>query len=96
MHSASSPVFIAALDVATVSQADKDLHALIDGVHRQGTYVVVAPAGFRVASRRNPALKAEAGGPRTAGNHRAPRSAEPLAELTDFIQLVDNAAATGD
>jgi hypothetical protein len=93
VQSASSPIFVAALAVPTVSEADADLTALIDGVHQQGTYVVVAPAGFRVASDvpgvegRTAQLAQEA----TAAHRH-----QPLAELTDFVQRVEDAAATSD
>jgi hypothetical protein len=91
VQSASSPVFVAALVVSTTAEADADLRALIDGVHRQGTYVVVHEGGFRVASDmpgvegRTAQLAQEA---ITAHRH------QPLAELTDFVQRVDDAAAT--
>ena len=91
VQSASTPVFVAALVAPTVTEANADLHALIDGVHQQGTYVVVANSGFRVASDvpgvqgRTGELAQEA---ITAHRH------QPLAELTDFIQRVDDAAAT--
>src|SRR3954471_17225647 len=91
VQSASTPVFVAALVAPTVSEANADLHALIDGVHQQGTYVVVTEALFRVASDvpgvegRTAELAQEA-----IAAHRR----QPLAELTDLIQRVDDAAAT--
>ena len=93
VQSASSPIFVAALVAPTRSEADADLHALIDGVHQEGTYVVVAKTGFRVASDvpgvegRTDELAHEA-----IAAHRR----QPLAELTDFVQRVEDAAASSD
>jgi len=93
VRSASSPVFVAALVAPTRSEADADLHALIDGVHQQGTYVVVAKAGFRVASDV-PGVEGRTG--ELAQEAIAAHRGQPLAELTDFIQRVNGAAATSD
>ena len=93
VQSASTPIFVAALVASTASEADADLHALIDGVHQQGTYIVVAKSGFRAASDvpgvqgRTAELAQE-----SITAHRR----QPLAELTDFVQRVDDAAASSD
>jgi hypothetical protein len=91
VQSATSPIFVAALDVPTVSEADTDLRALIDGVHREGTYVVVANAGFRVASDV-PGVEGRTA--ELAQQAIAAHRGQPLAELTDFVQRVEDAAAS--
>ncbi|HMC69537.1 MAG TPA: hypothetical protein VKJ07_10315, partial [Mycobacteriales bacterium] len=93
VQSASSPVFVAALVAPSLSQANADLNALIDGVHQQGTYVVVAKSGFRVASDV-PGVEGRTG--ELAQEAIAAHRRQPLAELTDFIQRVDDAAASSD
>src|SRR3954471_22103901 len=91
VQSASTPVFVAALVAPSLSKANADLHALIDGVHQQGTYVVVANSGFRVASDvpgvegRTAELAQEA-----IAAHRRQR----LTERTALMRAADDAAAT--
>ena len=90
---ADSPFFVAVLGEPHHEQAQADLHVLVDGVGKDGTYVVVGTGGFVAASDipgihgQTAELVSEA-----IDAHRD----QATAALRAFVQLADSAAGKGD
>jgi hypothetical protein len=91
VSSATTPVYVAALGESTRTAAGTDLQRVIDGVHSEGTYVVVGTGGF-VARSDVPGVTGQTASlvDQAIAAHRG----QPLAELTEFVSLVSSTAAS--
>ena len=89
--SASTPIYVAVLNEPSLAQERVDLRRLIDEVHQQGTYVVAGAPGAQVASDV-PGVEGDTGTLFQQAHDAHP--GQPLAELEEFVQLVDDAASS--
>ena len=90
---ADSPFFVAVLGEPHHEQAQADLRVLVDGVHKDGTYVVVGTGGF-VAASDIPGVQGQTAElvSEAIDAHRD----QAVAALKEFVQLADAAAGEGD